>query len=187
MTSTAYDDVVADGRYTYTLTAVNAYGLESIASAPVAVAVGDVIAPGSVVLTATVTNSNVSLSWTPSPASDVQRYDLYRNGTVITQVAAPGVLQYVDTGLLNGAYAYTVTAVDHVGNASDPSNTVTVTVALVLPAAPASLTVTPVPTGSALGCIGALYPALSRLPFASCVARAPVAHTRSSRTRPPPA
>ncbi|HEY5865783.1 MAG TPA: Ig-like domain-containing protein, partial [Candidatus Tectomicrobia bacterium] len=150
ITGTAYDDHVPDGRYTYTLTAVNTYGFESIPSAPVAVPVGDVIAPEAVVLTATVLNADVSLQWTSGPASDVQRYDLSRNGAVIAQITAPGTRQYVDAGLVNGTYAYTVTAVDHVGNMSDPSNRVDVAVAVALPAAPLNLTVRTVATGSAL-------------------------------------
>ncbi len=150
ITGTAYDDHVPDGRYTYTLTAVNTYGFESIPSAPVAVPVGDVIAPEPVVLTATVLNADVSLQWTPGPASDIQRYDLSRNGAVIAQITAPGTRQYVDAGLVNGTYAYTVTAVDHVGNVSAPSNRVDVAVALALPAAPLNLTVRTVATGSAL-------------------------------------
>ena len=150
ITGTAYDDHVPDGRYTYTLTAVNTYGFESIPSAPVAVTVGDVIAPEPVVLTATVLNADVSLQWTPGPASDVQRYDLSRNGAVIAQITAPGTRQYVDAGLINGTYAYTVTAVDHVGNVSNPSNRVDVAVAVALPGAPLNLTVRTVATGSAL-------------------------------------
>ena len=150
ITGTAYDDHVLDGRYTYTLTAVNTYGFESIPSAPVAVTVGDVIAPEAVVLTATVLNADVSLQWTPGPASDVQRYDLSRNGAVIAQITAPGTRQYVDAGLINGTYAYTVTAVDHVGNVSNPSNRVDVAVAVALPGAPLNLTVRTVATGSAL-------------------------------------
>jgi fibronectin type 3 domain-containing protein/flagellar hook assembly protein FlgD len=150
ITGIAHDDQVPDGRYTYTLTAVNTYGFESIPSAPVPVTIGDVIAPEAVVLTATVRNSDVSLQWTPGPSSDVQRYEISRNGTMVAQVTAPGTGQYVDAGLVNGTYAYTVTAVDHVGNVSDPSNRVDVVVAIALPAAPLNLTVRTVATGSAL-------------------------------------
>ncbi|MGE3540694.1 MAG: CARDB domain-containing protein [Candidatus Tectimicrobiota bacterium] len=131
-----YAESLADGHYVYHLTAVNAAGLESAPSVSVPVAVGDVLAPEPVHLTATGLTSAVRLQWTPSPALDVQHYDITRNGLGLTSIAADGPLQYVDADLLNGVYTYTVTVSDRAGNTSAPSNQARVSIAAPLPAAP---------------------------------------------------
>ncbi|MGH1564603.1 choice-of-anchor D domain-containing protein [Mumia sp. DW29H23] len=67
----------------------------------------------------------VALSWRASSSLDLRGYRVYRNGRLLREVSTP---RYTDTGLTNGTpYAYTVTAVDHRGNASRQSSRVSAT------------------------------------------------------------
>jgi chitodextrinase len=80
-------------------------------------------APGG--LTATAGDARVTLDWMDNSESDLNHYNVRRNGAV---VASPTSSSYTDTGLTNGTtYTYTVTAVDNAGNESAPSNTATAT------------------------------------------------------------
>jgi uncharacterized repeat protein (TIGR01451 family) len=149
-TAPPYEETVTDGRYSYTVSALNSFGFEGPPSAPAELPVGDVEPPAPPVLSAGVFASDVSLSWTPSPSPDVVRYDLYRDGELITQHTDLANLEYVDASRPNGVYRYVARAVDAVGNESVPSNEVEVTVSVAPPAAPIDLVVTEVPEGRAL-------------------------------------
>ncbi|MGH9390853.1 MAG: hypothetical protein ACRD1Z_14650, partial [Vicinamibacteria bacterium] len=92
----------------------------------------------------------MTLTWTPSPSPDVVRYDLYRDGALITQHTDLGNLEYVDASRPNGVYRYIARAVDAVSNESAPSNEVEATVSVAPPEAPIDLVVTEVPEGRAL-------------------------------------
>ncbi|HYY20381.1 MAG TPA: hypothetical protein VE780_00755 [Thermoleophilaceae bacterium] len=62
----------------------------------------------------------MSLDWTDNSESDLDHYNVYRDGT---QVASPTASNYTDSGLTNGtSYSYQVTAVDHTGNESAKSS-----------------------------------------------------------------
>ncbi|KAA1425031.1 choice-of-anchor D domain-containing protein [Mumia zhuanghuii] len=64
----------------------------------------------------------VALSWKASASLDLRGYRVYRNGRLLREVSTP---RYTDTGLVNGTtYAYSITSVDHRGNASRPSGAV---------------------------------------------------------------
>lgn len=80
----------------------------------------------------------------------MHHYEVYRDGVLIAQVTDLSALQYVDVELANGTYTYTVVAVDHVGNKSEVSNRVTVTIAMPPPAAPRHLAVVDTATGGTL-------------------------------------
>ncbi|MEM6797052.1 MAG: Ig-like domain repeat protein, partial [Acidobacteriota bacterium] len=81
-------------------------------------------------LEATPQGDGASLSWQPSPSSDVVAYRVYRDGIPIQEV--PGqevpVLTAIDPSLGEGSFVYTVTAIDRSGQESDPSNAAEVTV-----------------------------------------------------------
>ncbi|MCG7961642.1 MAG: discoidin domain-containing protein [Candidatus Thiodiazotropha taylori] len=147
---TQIQDTVPDGIHQYTLTAVNALGFESPASTPVEVAAGDVVAPDPVTLTATVVSADVTLEWSASTSIDTDHYLVYRDSELIHTHADLISLQYVDRGLANGSYDYTVTAVDSAGNESQSSNVVQATVSGMIPASPIGLVVVEVADGQAL-------------------------------------
>ncbi len=144
--SPAWTDTAPDGRHAYTVTAVDLSGFESAPSASIEVPVGDVTPPAPVILAGTVDGSRTTLTWTAS--AEAARFDLYRDGTRVVSVPAPG-LTYSEV-VANGVYHYVVMAVDAAGNAAAPSNEVELTVAVAPPPAPVGLTVTPVPAGGAL-------------------------------------
>ena len=150
VTGTAYSDPVSDGDYVYTVTAVNDFAFESLPSDGASVSVGDVEPPEPVVLTALVSLADVTLTWTASASPDVTAYEIFRDGELLAVHTDLADLSFLDAGLANGDYAYTVTAVDSVGNSSLPSNEEVVTVFVAPPEAPINLTVTAVAGGGAL-------------------------------------
>lgn len=159
LTQTGYSDPgLHDGRYTYTVTAVDIYGFESEpASEPTNTAevpVGDVIAPESPInLTAVSQGSSVLLNWNAVTGADLAGYFVYRkSGQEWTKVNGSPVSTpaYTDAGLLNGAYTYKVTAVDNTGNESAPSNEAQATVYVEPPHSPISLAIAAPPEGQTL-------------------------------------
>ncbi|GAA5198505.1 hypothetical protein GCM10023322_72080 [Rugosimonospora acidiphila] len=94
------------------------------------------------------TTTSATLSWTGATDNvGVVGYAVYRGGTL---VASPTGTTFTDTGLPPGAYRYTVVARDAAGNASAPSNAVTVGVGCVdcaPPSTPGGL-ISPGQTGS---------------------------------------
>lgn len=149
-TVTQFNQTVTDGLHQYSVSAVNDLGFESGLSQPAEVATGDVIAPDPVTLSASVNGPDVTLDWTASVSPDVAHYLVYRDGALIFTQANLSSLQYIDTGLTNGTYEYTVTAVDLVGNESQPSNLAQATISGMVPATPLGLLVLVVPEGGAL-------------------------------------
>jgi fibronectin type 3 domain-containing protein len=68
----------------------------------------------------------VEISWSPSTDSDLASYRVYREAAGIPrervgEVAAPETSLRDTTAAPGTTYAYTVTAVDRVGNESQPS------------------------------------------------------------------
>jgi len=78
-------------------------------------------------LSATTSDATLYLTWDPSPAGDLNHYELYRglDGTTFTILADDlPATSYTDSGLTNDtAYYYYVCAVDNDGNRSAPSTT----------------------------------------------------------------
>ena len=72
-------------------------------------------------LTASAAFSNVTLAWLPSPGMFVAGYNVYRGGVQINATLVTDTT-YIDPGLPDGAYTYTVTAVNEAGAESGPSN-----------------------------------------------------------------
>lgn len=86
--------------------------------------------PGNVVAQAS--GADVTVQWSASTDNTlVAGYGVYRNGTLIANVASPA-LSHLDAGLAVGSYSYTVDAVDPAGNRSAQST-------------PAAANVTPTP------------------------------------------
>lgn len=80
-------------------------------------------------LQATSLNGGVNLAWTASGSVGVQNYVVLRN-TLIVATLAGNVTTYKDASVTpNVTYSYQVKAIDASGVSSDPSNTVSVTVA----------------------------------------------------------
>ncbi len=72
------------------------------------------------------TVSSIGFSWTASPDNcEMQKYNIYRNGTLIGSVDYPAT-SFTDSGLAEKTtYNYTIKAVDASGNESEFSNTAT--------------------------------------------------------------
>ncbi len=144
-----YDDMnLKDKKYTYAVTAVDYYGFESAPSDLSEATVGDVTAPAAPQsLTATAVGSAVALSWSSNTEADLAGYSVYRNLgqnwiKINSSLIGNMVSTYMDSGLLNGAYSYRLTAVDRTGNESLPSNEASAMVNAALPKAPTGLEVT---------------------------------------------
>lgn len=145
-----FTETVQDGNHSYTVSAVNTFGFESIPSDPAVLPIGDVTPPDAVILSVTSVGSDATLNWTASAASDVARYNIYRDGTLISNHTNLTNLSYVDVGLMNGTYTYLVKAVDAVGNISTPSNEAQAVINITPPVTPTSLAVTAPAEGEAL-------------------------------------
>lgn len=133
---TALIDVVADGRHRYEVAALSPLGFEGPLSAAWFADVGDVEAPQPVVLSGSLDGRDAQLQWTASPAVDLARYVLLRNGATIAEVAADQARVYTDAALANGSHSYVVLAEDLAGNVSEPSNAVLLEVIGSLPGVP---------------------------------------------------
>ncbi len=75
----------------------------------------------------TINNRDVSLQWQSSNSNDIAGYQVYRNGELQTAQTITNNT-YTDVALIDGDYHYWVVAIDVVGNVSDASNTVAVTI-----------------------------------------------------------
>ncbi len=153
---TAYEDQnLGDGRYLYTLTAVDYYGFESQPSDGTGVTVGDIVPPSPPQgLTAMASGADVVLNWTANTEPDLAGYNIYRKTTSGEWIKInPAIVQdatYTDPGLPNGNYTYRITALDNAGNESGPSVEASVTVNILRPAPPLSLTITAPAKGASL-------------------------------------
>ena len=139
--------------FSWKVTAKNSSGSGSATSNSVTVPGGVVLppTPGDTIapsipknFTATVSSSQVNLSWSASTDSvGVAGYKIYRNGTLANTSLGT---TYQDTGLTTGTYTYAVSAYDATGNTSakSASQTVTVTTPPVaeLPPEPSGSTIT---------------------------------------------
>ena len=134
-------ETAPDGNHSYTVSAVNTYGFESIPSDPATLPIGDITAPDAVTLTVDAIASDANLSWTASASTDVAKYEIYRDTVLISTHADLSNLTYVDAGLKNGTYTYLIKVVDNVGNLSAPSNEAQAVINVTVPVAPVSLTI----------------------------------------------
>jgi subtilase family serine protease/flagellar hook assembly protein FlgD/fibronectin type 3 domain-containing protein len=141
-----------DGRYTYAVRGLSACGLDGPAR-EVEVAVGDVTAPAAPAgLTATAIGSTVGLEWTPNVEADLAGYHVYRqtaDGNWLRLTPAPiAIAAFADPLLQNGVYRYRVTAIDAIGNESEPSAEVQALVAAAAPGPPSLTAVAPAEGGA---------------------------------------
>jgi chitodextrinase len=127
----SYTDVglVNGATYSYTVRAVDAAGnvsSDSNTATATPQASPDIMPPAAPAgPTANAGDAQASLDWADNSESDLDHYNVYRNGT---QVASPTASNYTDSGLTNGtSYSYQVTAVDHTGNESAKSSGVSAT------------------------------------------------------------
>jgi hypothetical protein len=131
--TTSYTDTTAAANtsYSYQVLARDAAGNTSSASTAVSVttpAAPDTTAPSAPAnLTATATAATqVNLSWSAvSDPSGITRYDIYRNGVLLSSSLTTSFADGTVSGNTN--YSYTVKAVDGANNTSTASNSATVT------------------------------------------------------------
>jgi chitodextrinase len=130
---------VKNALYTYDVSAVDAAGNRSAVSVALSLAwnaseggLDDRIAPTAPAqLRAQAPSATaVTLSWLQSTdAVGVESYEIYRNGRMVTRIAATR-LSFVDGTLAaKTSYTFSVVAVDAAGNRSTSSNSVRVTTA----------------------------------------------------------
>lgn len=131
LNQTAMTITETDGTYDYSVTSINNYGFESVASNIVQLEIGDVVPPETVMLSGVqIGNNDAQLSWDASVSSDVARYWIFRNNELLNITADASVLTYTDIGLTNGDFEYYVRALDSVGNPSQNSNVVNINIQL---------------------------------------------------------
>src|SRR5712692_10496865 len=126
VSTTSYsDNNVSNGtKYYYVVSAYNSNGQSAnsteVSATPTAPATPPAAPTG---LTATAGNALVTLSW--SASSGATSYNLKRsttNGSGYTQVSAPTMTGYLDTGLTNGTiYYYVVSALNVAGESANSS------------------------------------------------------------------
>ena len=140
--SPAYNDTaLAEGSRRYAVSAINTFGIEGPHSTPAQIRIGEELQP--VVLSGAVVGLNdVSLSWTESASPNVDTYAVYRDGGLMTSFPASEPRTFVDTGVANGDYVYTVTARRGPENESAHSNPYNAVIAVTVPTAPTNLVVT---------------------------------------------
>lgn len=141
-------ETLPDGRHRYRVQSINQHAVHSLASEPLDVDVGDAVAPAPPVLTGSVNGSTVSLTWTQATTPDLVEFWVMRGSTRIATLPA-GARSHSDPGLLNGAYGYTVFAVDTVGNNAG-SNLLVLTVDVGTLAAPSGLTASATGSGGSV-------------------------------------
>lgn len=121
-----------DGTYCLRLTALDLSGnkTEKLLSFTI-----DTVPPAAPVLEAKVENkSSVKLEWIANSESDLDGYNIYRDGAKVNTSVVKENL-FVDLDMKEGAYTYTVKAVDKAGLESQPSNEVKVIVDFTPPTA----------------------------------------------------
>jgi PKD repeat protein len=115
-------DVNEDGTYTYTVRAIDGAGNVGADATPLVVHV-DTTPPGapSGVAGPTPTAAAPELTWTP--VASTTAYRVYRDAALVATTADPS---YSDSGLAEGRYSYTVSAIDASGNESalSPAHTI---------------------------------------------------------------
>ena len=159
-TAAAFADTgLGTGTYYYVVTAEDAAGNVSAASAEISATVADATPPTAPTsLAATVAGSTVNLTWTAATDNvGVARYNLHRGTTsgftpsVANRIAQPTGTSFADLGVPAGSYFYKLTAEDAAGNVGPVSNTASATVAdTTAPTAPTGLTATGGPGQAAL-------------------------------------
>jgi hypothetical protein len=119
---------LATGTYQFRAIATDIRGNVDATPPVVTIVHADVTSPAPPVnLTALVDAGTVSLNWNPSPSDDVAQYAVHRQQTgqasqqIGTTIAA--VTAFQDPGVPDGAYLYTIEALDAALNRSDRSNT----------------------------------------------------------------
>ncbi|MBI5639606.1 MAG: fibronectin type III domain-containing protein, partial [Nitrospirae bacterium] len=121
ITGTFYNDLsLSDGKYSYSITAVDYYGFESLPSESSTADIGDLLPPAAPIeLAATVSGADIILTWVPNTEPDLQGYHIYRNtsqGWIKLSTSLIPANTFTDPSLVNNTYSYRVTAVDSIGN-----------------------------------------------------------------------
>ena len=126
LTATGYtvSGLTNDTTFTFTITAVDGHGNESVPSSPVAATPTDLTPPAAPAgLAATPGDGAVTLAWDANVESDFAFYKVYANGAPIATGVTDHV--YTVTGLTNGTlHTFAVAAVDARGNESAQSTPV---------------------------------------------------------------
>lgn len=127
------DVLPVDGDYCLRVTASDTAGNTTLRTRQFSV---DTRPPGPPVLTGRLENStDALLAWSPDAEPDIAGYNLYRDRRNLQPGARLTESPFVDAGLGEGIYMYTLTAVDRAGWESEPSDPVRIRVDLTPPEA----------------------------------------------------
>lgn len=148
--ATQADVPATNGVHTVSVRALSSIGLLGAPASANPEGIGDTTAPPPVVLDASVSGALVTLTWTESIASDLDKYEILRDGQVIANVGAGEPRLYVDGPLVNNRYVYTVRPLDLVGNVGLLSNEAQAFIESMLPDAPVQLTLSVPADGHAI-------------------------------------
>ncbi len=127
---------LADGTYSYSLYAVDAYTNTSNAGTSSTLTI-DTTAPSAPEITATkatLNGNSINLSWTvPSTTST---FLLKRNGITISSNISSSTTSLTQSNLVDGSYTYTLYALDSFSNTSNVGTSSTLTIDTTVPSAP---------------------------------------------------
>ncbi len=127
---------LADGTYSYSLYAIDAYTNTSNAGISSSLTI-DTTAPSAPEITATkatLNGNSINLSWTvPSTTST---FLLKRNGITISSNISSSTTSLTQSNLVDGSYTYTLYALDSFTNTSNAGTSSTLTIDTTVPAAP---------------------------------------------------
>jgi fibronectin type 3 domain-containing protein len=143
ITGISYSDtgLSANTQYSYTVTAIDVTGSESVHSAQASAHTGLTV-PTLAVTVNSITQ--ITLTLTDTGGANVTGFNVYKGGTLMSSIAK-ATTSIVDSGLTaHTQYCYAVSATDGLGNESAKSGSVCAVTDKAAPASPASLTVTAV-------------------------------------------
>ena len=106
------DSGLADGAYTYEVTAVNTNG-ESASTASISATVNNLPPNAPTGLAAMVNGDYVILNW--DTVGDASSYNVYRDSSLLSSVSSNS---FTDSSLVDGTYLYEITAVDSAGESA---------------------------------------------------------------------
>ncbi|HEY2946701.1 MAG TPA: CARDB domain-containing protein, partial [Vicinamibacteria bacterium] len=111
------------GNYELRAVATDRGGRVDPTPASITVTYGDATAPAHPRdLVAHVDGSDVQLAWSAGPEADLEGYQIYRDHTPVGHLPASEPTAFADPGVALGRHEYEVTATDHDGNESAPSD-----------------------------------------------------------------
>jgi len=116
-----WTELPVDGRYTLELVGQDLAGNTARLYRPINIDTQPPAKPELTSVATTETKVDIDVQWLANTEQDLAGYNLYQNGSKVNADLLTE-LSFLDTGLSEGEYSYTVTAVDLAGLESEQSN-----------------------------------------------------------------